>query len=109
MVPTDMETNDFIAAQRLADSARYAIQKLEKVLYKTMTPDLAQDLKLDEISSDLARCLGRISEQQDKHPSTYLGFVWGLELGAGSAILMEFRLHRGFRVLLQLALYIVFV
>jgi len=72
MAPTNMETNEFIAAQRLADSARFAIQKLEKVLYKAMTPTLAQDLKLDEISSDLARCLGRISEQQDKHPSAYL-------------------------------------
>ena len=72
MAPTDTETNDSIAAQRLADSARHAIQKLEKVLYKTMTPTLAQDLKLDEMSSDLARCLGRIHEQQDKHPSTYL-------------------------------------
>lgn len=72
MAPTNMESKDFIATQRLADSARFAIQKLEKVLYKTMTPTLAQDLKLDEMSSDLARCLGRIREQQDKHPSTYL-------------------------------------
>lgn len=67
-----MESKNFIAAQRLADSARFAIQKLEKVLHKTMTPTLAQDLKLDEMSSDLARCLDRICEQQDKHPSTYL-------------------------------------
>ncbi|GAB7325052.1 hypothetical protein MBLNU13_g09148t2 [Cladosporium sp. NU13] len=72
MAPTNMETKEFIAAQRLADGARFAIQKLEKILYKTMTPTLAQDLKLDEISSDLVRCLGRIREQQDKHPSTFL-------------------------------------
>ena len=62
MATPRMETNEFIAAQRLADSARFAIQKLEKVLYKTITPTLAQDLKLDEISSDLVRCLGRIGE-----------------------------------------------
>lgn len=37
-----------------------------------MTPSLAYDLKLDEITSDLDRCLGRIREQQDKHPSSYL-------------------------------------
>lgn len=72
MASTTMETNEFIAAKRLADSARYAIQKLEQTLYKTMTPTLAKDLKLDEISAGLEGCLGRIREQQDKHPSTYL-------------------------------------
>lgn len=66
-----METNEFIAAKRLADIARHAIKKLEKPLYKSMTPSLAEDLNLDEISADLASCLSRISEQQDKHPSTY--------------------------------------
>ena len=72
MASTNMATAEFIAAQRLADGARFAIKKLEKTLYKTMTPTLAKDLKLDEISADLARCLHIIDEQQDKHPSTYL-------------------------------------
>jgi exonuclease 3'-5' domain-containing protein 1 len=72
MASTNMETNESIAAQRLADSARFAVQKLEKILYKTMTPTLAKDLKLDEISAGLDGCLARIREQQDKHPSTYL-------------------------------------
>lgn len=77
MATTNMETNEFIAAKRLADSARFAIQKLEKNLYKTMTPTLAKDLQLDEMSADLARCLSRISEQQDKHPSHYLPRAYG--------------------------------
>jgi exonuclease 3'-5' domain-containing protein 1 len=72
MASTKMEANEFVAAKRLADSARFAIQKLEKVLYKTMTPTLAKDLKLDEISAGLDGCLARIREQQNKHPSTYL-------------------------------------
>jgi hypothetical protein len=72
MATTNMETEEFLAAQRLADSARFALKKLDKILHKSMSPTLAQDLKLDEISSGLDSCQARIREQQDKHPSTYL-------------------------------------
>ena len=72
MATTKMETEDFLAAQRLADSARFALKKLDKILYKSMSPTLAQDLKLDEISSNFESCQARIREQQDKHPSTYM-------------------------------------
>jgi hypothetical protein len=70
--PSQLEDKDFKAAHNLANQIFHSTKKLEQLLHKAMTPTLALDLKLDEVYSDLDRCLRRIRDQEDKRPSSYL-------------------------------------
>jgi hypothetical protein len=70
--PSQMEDKDFKGAHNLANQICHSTKKLETLLHKVMTPTLALDLKLDEVYSDLDRCLRRIRDQEIKRPSSYL-------------------------------------
>ena len=48
MAPTNMESNEFIATKRLIENATYATRKIERTLYKSMSPNLTKDLGMDE-------------------------------------------------------------
>jgi hypothetical protein len=70
--PSQLEDKHFKDAQNQANQIFHSMRKLEKLLHKVMALTLALDLKLDEVSSDLDRCLRRIRDQEDKRPTSYL-------------------------------------
>lgn len=72
-----LEDKDFVATMRLIDSATLALKKVKRKLYKSMSPSIYLDLRMNEAVSEIDGCCAVIRDQQDKPLSSYLPRVYG--------------------------------